>query len=126
MSGQHRRPRTRIGRIINHWAIWPTIAGLLIGGALYGASDARADGKLDGIETDYAITYGPVAICPVIDKYPTPAGVFGVLRGIQGDGFAPDSAVDIVNASVYEYCPRHFPLLQAMGRAAGSAQERTA
>ena len=123
---QYQRARTRIGRLLNAWWIWPVIAGFIIGFALYGASDARADGVLDRAEADYAITYGPTVICPFIDAYPNAAGVLAVLRGIQADGFAGDSSVDIVNVSVSDFCPRHFPLLQAMGRAARSAQEKVA
>lgn len=79
---------------------------------------ARADGVIDDTEYAYISTWGPVAICPVIDEYPSAAGVVGVMRGIMDDGMTADSAVDIINASVHQYCPRHWSLLQAIGRAA--------
>ena len=49
---QYQRARTRIGRLFNAWWVWPVIAGFIIGFALYGASDARADGVLDRAEAD--------------------------------------------------------------------------
>ena len=118
MTGQHRRPRTRLGRLLNQWWLWPVLVGLILGYAVYGASDARADGVLSDVEYAYSTVWGPTAICPVIDEYPTEAGVLGVAKGIVADGFTADSAVDIINEAVYDWCPRHWPLLQAIGRAA--------
>ena len=125
MSGQYRRLRTRLGRLLGHWAIWRVIVGLILGYALYGASDARADGQIDRAEADYVLTYG-YAVCAVIDEFPNVNGVMGVARGIMADGFTADSAVDVINESVYEDCPRHWPLLQAIGRAARAANGQTA
>ena len=92
--------------------------GFLTAGVVFAAGPAKADGTLDKTETDYVFTYGSGAICPVIDEYHTPAGVMGVVKGIMHDGFTADSAVDIVNASVDLYCPRNWPLLVAIGKAA--------
>jgi hypothetical protein len=114
---QHRRPRTRIGRALNAWWVWPAIVGLILGYALYGASDARADGQLDRSEADYVLVYG-YAVCAVIDQYPNVGGVLGVAQAIVADGFTQDSAADIINQSVLDDCPRHWPLLQAIGRVA--------
>jgi hypothetical protein len=47
------------------------------------------------------------------------------MEAIVEDGYPLDSAVDIVNASVYLYCDQYMPILQAIGRAAragGSGQ----
>lgn len=123
---QHRRPRTRAGRLLTAWWIWPTIAGLIIGATLYGASDARADGILDHTEADYVIAYGAGAICPTIDQYHSAAGVMGVARSIITDGFTADSAVDIINEAVSDYCPRNWPLLVAIGDMARASQGKAA
>ena len=90
----------------------------LLGAALYYSAPARADGHLDRSEVDYVLTYGAGAVCPVIDEYHNAAGVAGVMRAIEQDGFSADSAVDIINTSVAEYCPRNWPLLHAIGNAA--------
>lgn len=92
----------------------------LIGAAVYFASPARADGVLDATEADYATTYGSAVICPIID-YHGADGVLGALREIVADGFAMDGAVDVVNASVWAYCPRNWPLLVAIGNSARRA-----
>jgi len=91
------------------------LGALLSGG---GAGVARADGVISNAEFAYIQAYGAGAVCPTIDEYPTPGGVMGVMQGIVQDGFTPDSAVDIINASVQQYCPSHWPLLQAIGAAA--------
>ena len=36
-------------------------------------------------------------------------------------GYPGDSAVDIINASVHEYCPENWRLLVAIGKAARAA-----
>jgi hypothetical protein len=48
------------------------------------------------------------------------SGVMGVANAITKDGFTADSAVDIINASVEDACPRNWPLLVAIGNAARS------
>ena len=81
------------------------------------AVPAKADGFLDDSEADYVDTYAVSAICPMIDRYDTD-GVLGAANGITQDGFAADSAVDIINAAVWVHCPRNWPLLVAIGDAA--------
>lgn len=127
---QYRRARTRAGRTIQrvwraltHWAPWTIAAGLILGAAIYGATPARADGILTDAEYAYVLTWGPTAVCPVLDQFPTANGVFGVVRGITEDGFSPDNAVDIVNESVYDFCPRHWQMLVAIGQAARAATQ---
>ena len=103
--------------MIRAFSLGMVAGSFMTAGVVLLASPAKADGYLDGDEAAYAVTYGVGAICPVIDQYRR-AGVLGVAEGIMHDGFAPDSAVDIINAAVSEFCPRHWPLLQAIGRAA--------
>lgn len=104
-----------------------TTAAILTGAAVFlgitgpGLACAHADGNIDATEAAYITKYGPTAVCPVIDEYPTTSGVMGVLQGVMHDGFAADSAVDIVNASVHEYCPDHWALLVSIGKAAREA-----
>ncbi|MGB0972378.1 MAG: hypothetical protein ACPGVG_15675 [Mycobacterium sp.] len=111
------RPRT--ARRINRAIIAAAIAALTFAGA----GTARADGVLTDAEAAYVITYGPTAICPVIAKYPSVGGVMGVAEALMNEGWPPDSAVDIINSSVAEYCPRFFPLLTAIGNAARNDQQ---
>ena len=103
---------------VRAFALGIITGSFITAGTMLLAAPARADGFLDDAEIDYAATYGQYAICPVIDEYHTTDGVMGVARAIINDGFAPDAAVDIINVAVQEFCPRNFPLLQAIGRAA--------
>lgn len=91
------------------WAPAMIAAGMLTAGAL--APDAKADGHLTGTELVYAATHGTTAICPVIDKYPQPDGVLGVVDGITLDNFTQDDAFDIVAAAVWRFCPDHWLLV---------------
>lgn len=91
----------------------------LLGAAFYFASPARADGTLDEFEQDYVTSFGAGAVCPVIRRHATPAGVIGVVTGIVNHtGWDEGSAVDVVNASVWLYCPDQWPLIVAIGKAA--------
>lgn len=89
----------------------------MLGAAVYFASPARADGMLSTDEQVYVEMYGG-AVCSTLDEYPSYGGVLGIAEAITEDGFALDDAVDIVNSSVSTYCDEHWPLLQAIGRAA--------
>ena len=92
------------------------VAGGFLTAGIVAAAPADADGYLDDMEADYVNMYGHGAICPIIDKYRTD-GVMGAAQGITEDGFAADSAVDIINRSVWLHCPRNWPLLVALGNA---------
>lgn len=85
------------------------------GAALLTATPARADGYLSDAEFAYVHIWGPTAICPVINEYPTKAGVLGVMEGIHDDGFAYDDSVDIINEAVSTYCPGRWGLLVRIG-----------
>jgi hypothetical protein len=102
-------------RTVNRALVALALGGLLAAGA---TGIARADGELDPVEVAYVQAYGASAVCPTIDAYPSEAGVTGVWQAIVEDGFYPDSAVDIINASVAVYCPRHWGLLVRIGQQA--------
>lgn len=106
--------RPRNARRINRALIAAALAAL----TLAGTGTARADGVLTDAEAAYVTLYGATAICPVLDLYPHKAGLMGIAAGIMDDGWAADSAADIVNAAVYQYCPRHWQLLVNVGREA--------
>lgn len=110
--------RPNRARTLNRLLVLAALAAL----TLAGTGTARADGVLTDAEAAYVITYGPTAICPVIAKYPSVGGVMGVAQGIIDEGWAPGDAVDIINSSVAEYCPRFWPLLTAIGNAARNDQ----
>lgn len=80
------------------------------------AAPARGDDYLDASEEDYADRWW-LAICHTLDAHHSVSGVMGVGSGIVNDGFSNDSAADIINYAVAEYCPRNWPLLVAVGRA---------
>lgn len=97
---------------------WLITCSALLGAAVYFASPARAeDGVLDPDEARYALRYGEV-ICDVMAEHASIPGVVGITEAVAEDGFTLGAAVDIVNESVADYCPRYWPLLQAVGRAA--------
>lgn len=100
-----------MGRVVA--VVWLFTAAVLIG-ACVGVS-ARADGVISDTEQAYILAYGESAICPVINAFPSEAGVMGVLEGIHDDGFAYDAGVDIINASVAQYCPTYWSLLERIG-----------
>lgn len=110
------RPRAakRINRVL------AVTAGLLL--AATTTATAKADGYLSDAEAAYVHTFGASAICPTIAAYPSVPGVLGVAQAIIDDGWSPDSAADIVNAAVGQYCPRFWPLLVAIGNAARADQ----
>lgn len=87
-------------------------------GAAGGVTIARADGILNATESSYVGSYGVPIVCASITATPTPATVIAVVEAVMGDGFTPDNAVDIVNASVALYCDEHWPLLQRVGELA--------
>lgn len=112
-----------IGVLLTSWPVVALSPLLIVPVGL--ASPARADGTISDTEFAYIQMYGASAVCPTIDDYPTPAGVLGVEQGIEHDGFTADDAVDIINVSVHEYCPSHWPLLVAIGKAARGAAAGT-
>lgn len=91
-------------------------ATLVLFGALLVAAPgvARADGVVSDVEAQY-IRVNADAVCLTIDKYPTKAGVLGVMQGVMNHGFSPGDAVDIINTSVWEMCDWHWPLLERIG-----------
>lgn len=104
--------------VIKAYSLGIITGSFLTAGLIYAAAPAKADGNLDSSEADYVLMYGEDAICPVIDKYHSMGGVMGVAKVITDDGFTADSAVDIINSSVSTYCPRNWPLLVSIGKAA--------
>ena len=94
-------------------------AGLIVGTICVAtAAVARADGYLNEDEQVFVELYGEDAVCATLTEYRSMAGVMGIAEVIVEEGFTPDGAVDILNASVQAYCPQHWPLLQAIGKAA--------
>src|SRR5690606_30639802 len=89
--------------------------GAVLAGATIGTGIARADGVITNVEAAYIAAYGATAVCPTIDAFPDASVAAAVMEGSHDDGFTYANAVDIINVSVQEYCPRHWPLLQAIG-----------
>ena len=102
-------------------------AGLIVGSVCVAtAAVARADGFLDEDEQVFVELYGEPAVCATLTEYRSLSGVMGVTEAIIDEGFPPDGAVDILNASVQAFCPQHWPLLQAIGRAARAQNDTIA
>jgi hypothetical protein len=102
-------------------------AGLIVGSICVAtAAVARADGFLNEDEKVFVELYGEPAVCATLTEYRSLSGVMGVAEVIVDRGFTPDAAVDIINASVEVYCPQHWPLLEAIARAARAADRTVA
>lgn len=83
-------------------------AGLATVAALVSAPSAHAD-RVD----DYVAAYGQAAICPVLDEYPTNAGILGILNHlVESENFTSYSAGMVIAHSVTLFCPRHIPVLR--------------
>ena len=91
--------------------------GLMIGtGIVAGAAVARADGQLDPAELDYSTRWAD-GICGALDRDHTESELLNIASVIMADGYSADSAADIVNFTVGEWCPRNWPLLVNVGNA---------
>jgi hypothetical protein len=104
-------------QVVKGFALGMITGSFLTAGVVLLATPAKADGMLSTDEQVYVEMYG-AAVCMTLDNYPTYGGVMGIAQAIQEDGFAPDDAVDIINAAVSVQCDQYWPLLQAIGRAA--------
>lgn len=113
-------------QVVRAFSLGIITGSFLTAGIILTTTTAKADGYLDMDEQVYVELYGEQAICPTITEFHSYNGVLGVADAIESDGFAPDSVVDIINASVQAYCPENWPLLQAIGRAARAQQGTTA
>lgn len=101
-------------------------AGLIVGSICVAtAAVARADGFLNEDETLFVQLYGADAVCATITDYRV-AGVMGAAEVIIAEGFSPDSAADIINASVQAFCPENWALLNAIGSAARAQNDTIA
>lgn len=103
--------------IIKAYALGIITGGFLTAAIVLAAAPAKADGYISDDEAVFIELHG-AQVCSVIDKYHSMGGVMGVAEAISEQGFSASDAVDIINASVQEYCPRNWSLLQAIGRAA--------
>lgn len=105
---------------------WLMIFSALWGAALYFSSGARADGMLSDDEQVFVELYGADAICPTLSTYRSVSGVVGISDTIVEQGYSREDSVDIINAAVAAYCPQHWPLLVAIGRAARAGAQANA
>lgn len=76
-------------------------------------SQAKADPAYTEAEQAYVAMWGPVAICPILTKYPSLGGLTGVIQGVEADGWEGYDAGQIVGAAIRTYCPRYIPLATA-------------
>lgn len=113
--------RERTARLYDGLAVALLLVVMAALGVIVFASSAKADGYLDDDEQVYVEMYGELAVCPTITEYRSLAGVMGIAEAIVEQGFSPDSAVDVINASVQAFCPQHWSLLQAIGKASRAA-----
>lgn len=113
MSDIHERPEMSNHRIRRLLAL--ALLGALVAWGLLSHGTARADGIINATESNYIATYGDFVVCASLDGAPTPTTVLAVASAIMEDGFATDSAADIIVASVALYCDEYWPLLQRIG-----------
>ena len=104
-------------QVVKAFSLGMISGSFLTAGVVLLATPAKADGYLNTDEQIFVEMHYD-AVCSTITSYPSLGGVSGVSRAIQEQGFSADSSVDIINASVQAFCPEHWPLLQAIGRAA--------
>ena len=106
--------------------LWSMFFGGLIGLLLsfIFISKANADGVLSRPEQAYADNGAAVAVCRILNEegvtYRSLANLTKAVATV-GD-ISLDNAVDVVNYSVLEYCPVHWPALVAFGDGARSAE----
>lgn len=113
---------------------WYMFSGFLFGVAtililnLFACGIARADPGIDtDAEYNYVIEYGASAVCPMIAANPDLNGVVTVWKNIVRDGFTVQSAGDIIDSSVWNYCPQYWPLLnEVVAKLRGNAIEKRA
>jgi hypothetical protein len=98
--------------MLKHWSIWPTIAGLIIGTALYFSVPGHAD-PAENLA---------LSVCAAIENNPTADTVSKIGTILMGHGLTPREAASLVVASVETYCPAYMPVLAAAsgGAAAGT------
>jgi hypothetical protein len=100
------------------WVAWWLLCGL-IAIAFILAPTARADGTIDYREWRYITQAGAGGlICVALTINPSVETAYGLVGAVMEDGFAPDSAADIVNRSVTDFCPQHWGLISKAGRQA--------
>lgn len=91
---------------------------------LWGTAYARADGTASLLEQQYAKEYANT-ICAYLDD-PANRDDLSIIAIVpflmDKTGLKPDSAVDIMNYSVQEYCPRNWQLLVELGNRARAQQ----
>jgi hypothetical protein len=90
--------------------------------ALFFATPANADGILTSAESAIVAEY-PQATCGTMDDLfdgnvdDDTAYLAGILAGMSEHyGITADNAMDVVNEQVFEYCPRHWDNLVAIGQ----------
>lgn len=84
------------------------VAGLATVAALVLAPSAHAD-RVD----DYVAAYGQGAVCPVLDEFPSNAGVLGIVSHlVESQGFTSYDAGLVIAHSVLLFCPKHIPVLR--------------
>ena len=110
------RSRFRRAKWMDAAAVALLMALMMCLGVITFATTAKADGRLSDDELVYVELFGGTAVCPVITEYYGLSGVMGVHEAIMDAGFSADDAIDIINASVHEYCPDNWPLLVAIGK----------
>ncbi len=93
--------------------------GLIV--AFLAAADARAESDPSPAVVAYVDRYAEAAVCPVLDKHHTVSGMLGVLYALEGEGFSPFEAGQIVGMSVTEFCPRNYRLLTRFTNVYGQA-----
>lgn len=105
--------------------LWLMAFGAIMAAAVFYSvpADAEPGPQLTSAEVLFADHGGAVGVCEIFDQYGlTAQTAVRAIRAVASVGGFPliDSA-QIINYSVYVYCPRHWPALVAIGNAARAA-----
>lgn len=96
MSDINHNGNSKIRRFVRDGLVWVAASGAILGGAVWFSVPAHAD-LIDR------------AICAVLDDYPTPGGVYGVILGLQQQGYSAYDAGAKVGVAIRDTCPEHTP-----------------
>jgi len=106
------------------WLLWPTLFGVLFGGAVFYSTPSHADPITPSVAV-YAAQNAP-AVCSTLADFPSIPGLEGVMDAIVTDGFTGYQAGQIVALAVQARCPRFEPLLEEFVREVQHQQGVTA
>jgi hypothetical protein len=93
-----------------HWSVHVVVASVLVTVAVWLSIPAEAEPVSPDVVA-YAVKAAP-ALCITLAAYPSVAGVWGVLEGIEANHFTLAEAKEALMIGVQHRCPSFLPLVQ--------------